>query len=290
MINKLKIIKLLEILNIESNQYCVLGSASLVIRNIKINANDLDIAITPSEFTRLNKNYKIIMNKLIIYNSEIEFIIKEKHNMNIEMVDGYPLQNLYEMLKNKKKKNLQKDKDNIIIIEKYLKESKKMGEYIDLYDENKKLTGEVIFREKGKKANPPECRYTIVVLAFIQNSEGKYLIQKTSARKKSVWALPGGHVKSGQSSKEAICEEIKEEMGIEINIKDIKIFKTYKYENAFKDVFVIHKDIDLNKVKLEEDEVEKVEYLSKKDISNLVFEQKFRKTNIDAIDDFFEQN
>ena len=59
-----------------------------------------------------------------------------------------------------------------------------MGEYVDLYDKNKQLTGERIFREKGKKSLTPKGKYTIVVIAFIINSEGKYLIQKTSTRKK----------------------------------------------------------------------------------------------------------
>lgn len=44
----------------------------------------------------------------------------------------------------------------------------------DLYDENRNLTGETIF--KGEDI--PEGKYIVVVLVFIQNSEGKFLIQK----------------------------------------------------------------------------------------------------------------
>lgn len=43
----------------------------------------------------------------------------------------------------------------------------KDGEYMDLYYSNKKLTGEVKFREKGEKLEVPNGRYIIVVLAFI---------------------------------------------------------------------------------------------------------------------------
>ena len=53
----------------------------------------------------------------------------------------------------------------------------KDGEYMDLYDSNKKLTGEVKFREKGEKLEVPSGRYIIVVLAFIQNSKGEFLFQ-----------------------------------------------------------------------------------------------------------------
>ena len=78
-------------------------------------------------------------------------------------------------------------------------------------------------------------------------------------------------------------------MDINVNIDEIKLFKTYKYENAFKDVFYIRKNYDLNKIKVEEDEVEKVAYLSKEDILKLVEEDKFRKTNLDTLNDFFEK-
>ena len=163
-----------------------------------------------------------------------------------------------------------------------------MSEYVDLYDGDKVLTGEKIYRKKGEKAETPTGKYTIVVLAFIKNSKGEFLIQKTSARKKGVWALPGGHVKSGQTSIEAIQEELFEEMGVKIELSDIKLFKTYKYENAFKDVYIIEKDIDLSKIEIEEDEVEKVKYLSVEEINKLIIADKIRKTNLDAIEDIFK--
>lgn len=43
----------------------------------------------------------------------------------------------------------------------------------DLYDKNRNLTGETIL--KGETI--PDERYIVVVLVFIQNSEGKFLIQ-----------------------------------------------------------------------------------------------------------------
>ena len=90
-------------------------------------------------------------------------------------------------------------------------------------------------------------------------------------------------------AEELMQEELLEEMDINVNIDEIKLFKTYKYENAFKDVFYIRKNYDLNKIKVEEDEVEKVAYLSKEDILKLVEEDKFRKTNLDTLNDFFEK-
>lgn len=147
-------------------------------------------------------------------------------------------------------------------------------ECTDLYDENKDLTGEVIFRKKGTKLDVPKGKYIIVVLAFIENSKGEFLFQMTSKRKNNVWATTGGHVKSGQTSKEAILEEIKEELGIDIEPSE--------------DVFYIRKDIDINKLIYELDEVE---YLTKDEIMNLINNNgNIRKTNIDAFLDIIKNN
>lgn len=174
-------------------------------------------------------------------------------------------------------------KEHIKEVEKIMLENGKYGEYTDLYDENKNLTGEKLFREKGTKLIVPKGRYSIVVLVFIENSKGEFLFQMTSKRKKNVWATTGGHVKSGQTSKEAITEEIKEELGIDINEDEVKLFKTYKYDDAFKDVFYIKKDIDINSLTYQEDEVEYVKYLTKDEILDLINNDgNIRKTNIDA--------
>lgn len=182
-------------------------------------------------------------------------------------------------------------KEHIKEVEKIMLENGKYGEYTDLYDENKNLTGEKLFREKGTKLIVPKGRYSIVVLAFIENSKGEFLFQMTSKRKKNVWATTGGHVKSGQTSKEAIIEEIKEELGIDINEDEVKLFKTYKYDDAFKDVFYIKKDIDINSLTYQEDEVEYVKYLTKDEILDLINNDgNIRKTNIDAFLDIINNN
>lgn len=51
-----------------------------------------------------------------------------------------------------------------------------MKELRDLYDENKKVTGEKIY--KGE--NIPPNRYILVVTLFIKNSNNQLLLQKRS--------------------------------------------------------------------------------------------------------------
>ena len=58
------------------------------------------------------------------------------------------------------------------------------------------------------------------VIVFIENSEGKFLIQKTSKEKGSVWATTGGLVSSGYTSDETIVKEIEEELDNLMNISN----------------------------------------------------------------------
>jgi len=151
-------------------------------------------------------------------------------------------------------------------------------EYLDIYDENKNLTGEKILRgeklEKGKYIN--------IVIMFIENNEGKFLIQKTSKEKGGVFATTGGHVKSGTTSDEAIIEEISEELGLDLSISDLIHIYTRRLEHVLQDVYYLKKDIDINELTLQESEVEYVKWLSVDEINKLIEKEKFRKSNIEA--------
>lgn len=171
---------------------------------------------------------------------------------------------------------------HIKVVEDMMIKSGKYGEYTDLYDDNKKKTGKKLFRAKGTKLKVPTGFYNIVVIIFIENSKGEFLFQKTSKNKGSIWAVAGGHVKAGETSKEAIINELKEEMGLDINQSEIKLFKTYKYESAFKDVYYLKKDIDIDKLNCARDEVDNLKYLTKDEISQIIEKDEIRKTNIDA--------
>lgn len=160
-------------------------------------------------------------------------------------------------------------------------------EYLDLYDENRKLTGEQILRTQDKPI-VPAGKFINVVIIFIRNSKGEFLFQKTSVQKGSVWATTGGHVKSGQTSLEAIKDEVEEELGLKMRDNEFSLFKSYKMEIAFFDVYYLKKDININELKLQEDEVEYVQWLSIEEIKELIANNKLRKGNIQAFLDLID--
>ena len=133
----------------------------------------------------------------------------------------------------------------------------------DLYDENKELTGETIY--KGQDV--PKGRYYITVVVFIQNSKNEFLIQKRVKKKDGKWATTGGHPVSGETSKQGIISEIKEELGVDIVKENIKLFKTIKTEDDFVDIYYLKEDIDIKKIKIQKEEVEDVKWATIEEIN-----------------------
>lgn len=153
----------------------------------------------------------------------------------------------------------------------------------DLYDENRNLTGETIF--KGEDI--PEGKYIVVVLVFIQNSKGKFLIQKRSERKNGKYATTGGHPKSGEDSIQGIITEVKEEIGLDINSEDLKLFYGGRSEDerVFWDDYYVKMDVpDIDKLELQEEEVASVHWFSVDEINELMKKDKFFKNHYEEFE------
>ena len=123
-----------------------------------------------------------------------------------------------------------------------------------------------------------EGKYIVVVLIFIQNSEGKFLIQKRSKNKNGKYATTGGHPKAGESSVQGIITEVEEEIGLKLNADDLKLYFSGKSEEerVFWDDYYVKMDIqNIKQLKLQEDEVSSIEWLSESEIVNLMKQDKF---------------
>ncbi len=153
----------------------------------------------------------------------------------------------------------------------------------DLYDRERNITGETIL--KGEKI--PKDRYIIVVLVFIQNSEGKFLIQKRSKRKNGKYATTGGHLKAGESSIQGIITEVREEIGLNLNSSDLKLYFSGRseIEKVFWDDYYVKMNIkEIKKLKLQKEEVSLVEWLSEDEIKQLMKEDKFFKNHYEEFE------
>lgn len=151
----------------------------------------------------------------------------------------------------------------------------------DLYNENKELTGETI--KKGQAI--PKGRYYITVVVWIQNDKGEFLLQKRVKKKDGKWATTGGHPVSGETSKQGIITEIKEELGIDINTDNIFLFKTIKTEDDFVDIYYLKENININKIKIQENEVEDIKWANKAEIETLIEQGQFSESHTEFFKD-----
>ena len=149
-----------------------------------------------------------------------------------------------------------------------------MKEKIDVLNEFGEFTGKVATRD--------ECHqkglWHRAVYAFIIDKKGNILLQKRSANKKmwpNMWDVKvGGHVDSNEFGRQALIRETKEELGIEINDDDIKylICSTSVNKNGniidkhYNECYLITKDIDIEKINLQKEEVAEVKFFTKKEI------------------------
>lgn len=136
----------------------------------------------------------------------------------------------------------------------------------ELLDENENKTGEYIFVGQ----NIPKNRLVRAVRFFIENSEGKFLIQKRSKNRDDKYGTTGGHPKFGESSLEGIINEVKEELGLSITNDDIMLVAKTRWNNDINDIYYMKKDInDLSKLSLQKEEVDNIFWLSIDEIEEI---------------------
>ena len=150
-------------------------------------------------------------------------------------------------------------------------------EYLDILDEDGKITGNKDTRENIHKLGLLHSE----VAAFIYTDTGKILLQKRKSNKATyagVWSITGGHVLSGETNEDAIIREIKEELNIDIKKDEINFATKYK-SKKIKDDIINYKFFSIynikisikqfDKIKIQEDELEKVKLFSINEIEKI---------------------
>lgn len=153
-------------------------------------------------------------------------------------------------------------------------------EYLQLFDELGNKTKEKILRTN--KFILPKNRFIMTAIVFVVNSKNELLIQKTSKERGSIYATTGGHVKAGNNALSTIKEELKEELNLEIFEEELTFLAREKLSYKYQDIYLLKKDILLNKIELQESEVEDIMWLSADKIEKLIEKNIFRKSNING--------
>jgi 8-oxo-dGTP pyrophosphatase MutT (NUDIX family) len=124
-------------------------------------------------------------------------------------------------------------------------------------------------------------------MIFIEN-EGKFLIQRTSEVKNHEYATTGGHVTYHDNGFITCKKEVNEELGVQLRDDEIEFVDTIDYKNCFCEIYYSSKSININDIKLQEEEVESVSWLGIEEIESLIEQGKFRKGNIEPFNKVLE--
>ena len=151
-------------------------------------------------------------------------------------------------------------------------------ELLNVYDNEGNVTERVVPRgDKSVVLNDNE--HIGVVVIFIENCKGEFLMQKTSVEKGSEYSSTGGHVDAGETQLTSILREIKEELGIEVDAIELEYLGFMLYDKPIRFMYYLKKDIDINDIVVQEEEVEFVKYMSIPEIKEIISREEITKSH-----------
>lgn len=161
-------------------------------------------------------------------------------------------------------------------------------EVLDLYTKDRIKTGQTMIR--GDKQ--PEDTYRLVVHICIFNKDGQMLIQQRQPFKSgwsNMWDFSaGGSVISGEDSRTAAEREVKEELGVDISLENKRPALTLSFSHGFDDVYLCEKEIDIDSLQLQYEEVQAARWASIGEILEMIDEGIFIPYHKSLVELLFE--
>jgi 8-oxo-dGTP pyrophosphatase MutT (NUDIX family) len=145
-----------------------------------------------------------------------------------------------------------------------------------------------MFDNKRKSLSKTLERYTHVAGEYAQgshvwilNSKNEFLIQKRTPTKRlypNLWSITSGGTDVGETTLETAYREVKEELGIEIKPEELELMMSYKRNHDFVDVWLARKDISLDEITMQQEEVSEVKWVTIEELELLIKEEKTPKS------------
>lgn len=140
----------------------------------------------------------------------------------------------------------------------------------DVYDFERNKTDKTMVRGEPFKTGD----FHLVVHVCIFNSKDEMLIQQRQPFKEgwpNMWDITvGGSAIKGDTSQTAIERELSEELGLRLDFQKIRPHITINFENGFDDIYLIQKDINIAKLTLQYEEVQRVKWASEDEIFSML--------------------
>ena len=138
-------------------------------------------------------------------------------------------------------------------------------EILDIYDRDRHRTGKTYLR----KDKIPEGGLRLIVHILIFNDRGELLIQQRADHKKmgGQWDIScGGACKASEDSQDGASRELKEELGLDIDLTNVRPILTANFDQGFDDFYVLRKNIEIKDLILQEEEVKDARLASRDEV------------------------
>lgn len=160
-------------------------------------------------------------------------------------------------------------------------------EKVDLYQDRFVNTKQSIVRGTPVRKDT----YTMAVFACIFNSDGKMLIQQRQKTKKSwpgMWDVSvGGAVTSGETSLTAVQREIAEELGVDVQGRELTKLLSLYYDRIVHDFYSVEMDLELSELNLQAEEVMDAKWATREEIKQMIADGSFMPIYGEFIDLLF---
>jgi len=161
-------------------------------------------------------------------------------------------------------------------------------EYWDIYDIERVKTGRTMVR--GSEFE--DDAYHLVVHVCIFNDKNEMLIQQRQPFKEgwpNMWDVTvGGSAITGDTSQQAAEREVLEEIGLKLDLKGIRPHLTVNFDRGFDDIYLIEKNVDINELTLQPEEVQAVKWAGREEILAMIEKGDFIPYYPELVNLFFQ--
>lgn len=145
----------------------------------------------------------------------------------------------------------------------------------DIFNKNGEPTGKTVKRGNLRLRSG---EYHMVVHIWIKGPDGRWLIQRRSDTKTPMsgeWAATGGSVIAGENSVTAAARELKEELSIDRPAASLCFVDRIFRRHSFVDIWQTEFNGDISDLKLQQEEVAEVKWVTKDELESMIDEGKF---------------
>ena len=130
----------------------------------------------------------------------------------------------------------------------------------DIYDIDRNLTGRT--HRRGTPWRRGE--YGLVVCVWVYDGKGKLLLTRRAPEKSfaGTWENSGGAAQAGETSRQAIVRELREETGIVAGAEEFTLLETTRDKNAHYDFYCLKRDVPIEKVVLQPGETDDARWVT----------------------------